>query len=125
MRAEFRGRSPVIEDYSFGRIKVLGKVYHRDIILGNDGVIVENWWRREGHLLSLEDIQGTLEQYKPNVLVVGAGSAGALKVHRSVLDYCAKNGIRVIVEKTGKAVETFNELVSKGERVVGAFHLTC
>ncbi|QOJ78679.1 hypothetical protein IG193_07965 [Infirmifilum lucidum] len=115
----------MIEEYSFGRIKVQGRVYTRDIIVSNEGVVVENWWRREGHILSLDDIRGIIEQVRPNVLVVGSGYFGAMKVGEDVMDYCRSRSIRVFVEKSGEAVKIFNRLVSEGEKVLGAFHLTC
>jgi len=46
-------------------------------------------------------------------------SFGRIRVDR--IDYTEE----VIVEKTGRAVETFNQLVAEGRDVAAALHLTC
>ena len=113
----------MIEAYSFGSIKVKGRKYHRDIIVFPDK-IRDNWWRKEGHTLSLEDIPDILE-FKPEILVIGTGAMGVMKVPPEVREELEREGIRVVVERTSSAVNTFNRLLEEGKRVVGAFHLTC
>ena len=45
-----------IDSYQFGKIVVDGTSYTSDvIILGK--TIVSNWWRKQGHLLSAEDLE--------------------------------------------------------------------
>lgn len=115
----------VVEDYSFGRIKVFGRVYTRDVVVGPAAVLIENWWRREGHALYLDDLRSVLEEVKPTTLVVGTGYFGAVKIKGDLLEYCSSRGIKLLASRTQDAVKKFNELVEKGEKVVGAFHLTC
>ena len=113
----------MIEDYGFGRIVIDGKTYRQDVIVFPDRV-KPNWWRKEGHSLCLEDLKDVLED-PPEVLVVGTGYAGLMRVPREVREKLEEMGIRVVVEKTGKAYRTFNRLLSEGRRVVAALHLTC
>jgi len=113
----------LIDEYSFGRIVIDGKTYRQDVIVYPDRV-KPNWWRREGHSLCLEDLEEVLRD-PPEVLVIGTGYVGLMKVPREVREKLEEMGIQVVVEKTGKAYRTFNKLLSEGRRVVAALHLTC
>ncbi len=112
-----------IEKYSFGKMVIDGKVYTKDLKIFPDKV-KENWWRKEGHLLLLEDIQDIIE-YKPEVLIVGKGAYGLMKVDKEVEAKLKELGVELIATKSGKAAEKFNELSEKDKRVCAAFHLTC
>ncbi len=112
-----------VESYSFGRIVVAGKTYTRDVIIFPDRVL-PNWWRKEGHRLCLDDLKEVLD-YGPEVLVIGTGYSGLMKVPDDVRKALEARGIEVIVKKTGEAWKTFNELLKRGKKVVAAFHLTC
>jgi len=113
----------MIDSYSFGTIVVQGKEYNQDIVLFPDKVS-PNWWRQEGHSLHREDIQEIIEE-KPKVLVVGTGCFGAMGIPPATEEYINSQDIVLIVERTAEATKRFNELLKKGEKVVGAFHLTC
>jgi len=112
-----------IEKYSFGSIIVNGKKYTRDLIIFPNK-IRENWWRKEGHKLHLEDLKEVLE-YKPEILVIGTGAYGIMRVPDDVIKKLTEAGIRVIVKKTKEACEAFNTLIKEGKNVVAALHLTC
>lgn len=112
----------MIESYRFGEIVVNAKKYTTDIIIFPDGSI-SSWWRLEGHKVLIEDITQILEK-KPDVLIIGTGSSGILKIPKDTKNYIASLNINLISEKTKKACKTFNKLKKKG-RVAGAFHLTC
>ncbi len=53
-----------IDSYSFGRIVINGKTYTSDVII-YPGRVDASWWRKEGHLLQLEDVAEAL-QAKPD-----------------------------------------------------------
>lgn len=112
----------MIEAYRFGRMQIDDGVYTTDVLVFPDRV-KSDWWRLEGHKLSVEDLDEVL-QAKPEILVVGTGYYGLMKVLPETETHLEREGIRVIAEKTGEAYHTFNAL-SKSKRVVGAFHLTC
>jgi hypothetical protein len=112
-----------IEAYKFGYIRIDGVEYDRDVIVFPDRVSPE-WWREEGHSLSLSDLTEVLE-YDPDVLVVGTGAHGAMKVPPAVAEELKSRAIEVRVAKTAEAVKTFNELIAAGRRAVAALHLTC
>ena len=110
-----------IESYKFGRMVINGKKYNSDILVFQDKII--EWWRKEGHVVNIEDIEKILE-VKPEILVIGTGYYGLLKVPNEIVNILNSYGIKVIIEKTEKAYQIFNEL-SKSRNVIGAFHLTC
>jgi hypothetical protein len=114
----------MIDSYRFGRISINQKTYTKDVIIFPDRVQA-NWWRIEGHLLQLEDIKSAVEDADPEIVVVGKGKFGLMKVSSEVKAYLQNKDIRLHAEKSDKAVETFNQFTNSGKRVLGAFHLTC
>jgi hypothetical protein len=112
----------MIDSYSFGSITVDGKRYTSDVIIYPERVD-SSWWRREGHNLHLEDLQEVL-RYRPEVLVVGQGKPGLMKVGSDVIEQLAQRGIEVRVAPTAKAVRMYNHLCAE-KKVVAALHLTC
>lgn len=111
-----------IDSYSFGHITVDGVEYTSDLILLPDRV-VSNWWRKEGHSLSPEDLDAVVEA-EPDVLIVGIGANGIMRVPANTVAHLAEHGIELMVEKSKQACETFNAL-PKERRAAAALHLTC
>jgi hypothetical protein len=112
----------LIDSYRFGEVVVEGDKFKADIIITSDGS-VSNWWRREGHVLNLEDLKGILSE-DLEVLVVGTGSSGAMSVPSETRDYLRGLGIEMVAEKSGSACETYNTLLGE-KKVALALHLTC
>jgi hypothetical protein len=112
----------MIDSYDFGRIVINGKCYNTDLIVFSYKVR-DGWWRKEGHRLDVEDLRDVLE-VKPEVLVVGTGYSGLMRVPAETRGYVESEGIEFIAQKTAEACETFNCLV-KSRKVVAALHLTC
>ena len=112
-----------IDSYSFGSMTVDGKEYKEDLIVFKDK-IKSNWWRKEGHNLSLEDLTEVLN-YKPEILIIGKGASGCMNVSEEIKRALEQRDIKVIAENTDKAYKIFNEKIKEGVDVAGAFHLTC
>ena len=112
-----------IDSYSFGVMKVDGAEYRGDLIVLPDRVR-SNWWRKEGHNLAIEDLDDVLA-CEPDLLVIGKGASGLMKVPASTQETIQQHGIEVIAANTGQAWRIFNDQIETGKRVVGAFHLTC
>ncbi len=112
----------IIDSYQFGQVVVKGKKYTSDVIIFPDRVS-DNWWRKTGHELCLEDIAEVITE-NPEVLVVGSGDSGLMKVLPEVEQAAQARGIKLIVETTDKACNTYNRL-SHSQRVLAAFHITC
>lgn len=113
----------MINSYRFGKIVVDGVEYTRDLIIFPDHVI-SDWWRVEGHRLCVDDLEDVLPS-EPEVLVVGQGAYGLMKVGDDVKKALTERSIRLIAERTAKASEVYNDLVKEGKRAVAALHLTC
>jgi len=113
----------MIESYSFGRIVINGRSYTSDLIVFPSHV-KDSWWRKEGHRLNIEDLREVIEE-APEVLVVGTGYYGLMKVPEDVKEYLANKGIKLIAKRTREACENFNSLLRSGKKVVAALHLTC
>lgn len=113
----------MIDDYSFGRMNINDRDYTADILIIN-GRVVDSWWRKAGHRVELDDIEEILAA-RPEVLVIGQGKPGLMKVSDGLRKELQKNKIRLIEENTPQAVQTFNRLISEGCRVCAGFHLTC
>ncbi|HHF98569.1 MAG TPA: hypothetical protein ENL39_03665 [Candidatus Aerophobetes bacterium] len=111
-----------IDGYGFGWMKIKGKVYKKDLIIFPER-IVDNWWRDEGHYLRESDIFEVFIE-KPDVLVVGTGYYGYMKIDEELVKKLKDERIELVYDKTGEAVKKYNELI-KNKRVVGVFHLTC
>lgn len=112
----------MIDSYDFGVIVVDGRKFGSDLIIFPDR-IDSNWWRKEGHMLSVEDVKEIVEA-KPQVLIVGTGYSGMMKIPPQTEQHLRSSRIELIADKTEIACRTYNDL-SKSRRVVAALHLTC
>jgi len=102
-----------------------GRRYTSDVIVFPERVI-DGWWRKEGHRLYVEDLREILKhEPKPEILVVGTGYYGLVKVSSEVEYTLKSRGIELVAQSTREACQTFNKSLKSSRRVVGAFHLTC
>jgi hypothetical protein len=113
----------MIEKYEFSSITINGKHYNTDVIVTPKGVS-DNWWREDGHKLTIFDIEKVLKD-KPEAVVIGTGQDGKMRIMPEVLDYVKKNNIDFIATDTAKAITEYNKLEKEKIRVIGCFHLTC
>lgn len=120
----------MIERYHFGSITIDGETYNHDVEVRWTGEVLK-WWRKEGHVVNVEDIERAIEE-KPGVIIIGTGAYGVVKVTGEVRNSIKEKGVELIIDKTEEAVKTFNiikgesiEEVGKQKKVIGLFHLTC
>lgn len=112
-----------IDSYQFGEMVINGARYNGDVIILAE-TVQSNWWRKQGHLLAVEDLTTVIEA-KPSVLVVGCGASGMMDVPGTTQQFLKENNIQLETMGTYKAVEKFNELSEAGVNVAAALHLTC
>ncbi|MBU0979743.1 MAG: hypothetical protein KJ709_02980 [Nanoarchaeota archaeon] len=110
----------MIDQYEFGRIVIDGKEFTQDLIVFPDKV-KENWWRDQGHLLQVDDLNEVFFS-KPEKLIVGTGFSGLMEVTDAVRRKVAELGIELIEKGSKEACAAYNE--EKGKAVL-AIHLTC
>ena len=115
----------MIDSYSFGKIIINRKEYRKDIKIIN-GEVIQNWWRKEGHNLDIDDIKDIID-FKTDILIIGSGAFGLMKVKKTIVKHIEDIGIKIEVFRTSKAVKEFNLLFNKNNKknIAGAFHLTC
>ena len=112
-----------VEDYRFGSIRIDGETYTSDVIISPEGVDV-SWWRERGHEVSCKDLDPVLAA-QPDILVIGTGAYGVMKVSREANRLLRERGVPVHVLPTPEACKRYGELSNGDQRVVAAFHLTC
>jgi hypothetical protein len=113
----------MIEDYSFGHMRILDEEYSKDVKICGDR-IVHPWWRASGHQVDVEDVRDIVE-HEPEVLVLGKGSPGLMQATSGLREMLRSRGIELIELPTDEAVQRFNALRDEGRNVCAGFHLTC
>jgi len=112
-----------IDSYKFGTIVINGQEYTSDVIIYHDRVD-DSWWRNEEHRLIPSDIPDVMNA-QPDILIIGTGYAGVLKVPKEIAGHIASHGIEVMIEKTPRAVELYNSFLGTKKYAIAALHLTC
>lgn len=112
----------VIDSYSFGNIVINGKRYTSDVIIYPHRV-ESHWWRLQGHLLQLEDLQAVID-FSPELLIVGTGDSGLMKIAPETEKFFRESPIELVVQRTTEACETYNRFHGD-KKTVAALHLTC
>jgi len=112
---------PRIEDYTFGRVLVDGEEHTKDVIVLPHRV-VGSWWRRQGHALVLEDLEGVVDEL-PKRLIVGTGAYGRMEPDPGAVEELREREIEVESLPTPDAVRRYGELDEA--RTAAALHLTC
>jgi hypothetical protein len=112
-----------IDQYKFGRILIDNTEYTEDLIVSRRN-IRPNWRRRNGHALCPDDIRSVVEEEHPEVLVVGKGRFGRMRILPETLEFLRSEGVVCVAHNTDSACKKFNELIDR-KNIVGAFHLTC
>jgi hypothetical protein len=110
-----------IDSYSFGKIVIDGKAYHSDVIIYPDRVKAD-WYRVKGHEVNPSDIDEIIEA-KPDLLIIGTGAYGLVKVSQKTKELLHKNDIELIAKPTKEACEEYTR--RKNEKVIAGLHLTC
>jgi hypothetical protein len=114
----------MIQSTTFGSMTIDGRTYHSDLIIFPDGRVQDNWWRRRGHVLAVDDIL-TLADTSPEVIVAGTGTSGRMRPDPGLQPFLEARGIALIAEVNSRAVEIYNQKIAANIKVGGCFHLTC
>jgi hypothetical protein len=111
-----------IDKYSFGKIVIGNKTYTSDIIIYPDR-IDPSWWRKEGHLLQVNDLSDVLKE-NPDLIIIGTGYSGVMRISEDVKKFLKSKEIDVIIEKTPEAVDAYNKIFET-KKTIACLHLTC
>lgn len=89
---------------------------------------VEEWnWNVTGTRhkpgIQIVDLSDFIDQV--DAIVLSEGVDGVLKIKPETVEYLQNLGKQFYIARTPKAVEKYNELLQKGERVGVLIHTTC
>ena len=111
----------MIDDYSFGRMVIDGKVYDSVLKIFPDGVR-PYWWRKNSHELQLEDISDVFA-FRPKLFIIGRGYSSMMVVSEEVKTRLDEENIAYFATDTSTAVDAYNK--NCDGKTVCVFHLTC
>jgi hypothetical protein len=119
-------KAPNVKSIEFGKIKVNGKLYEKDIVI--EGYDVRT--RKKGPSKEFRDEYShtplTHHEEIPwdcKVLVIGIGMSERLPVTDKFKALAKKKGVTLIMMRTPEAVEYYNKNFSKDMNAI--FHITC
>ena len=110
-----------IDNYRFGSMIINHEEYNADLII-TPTKIIHDWWRGEGHLLTLKDLE-SVEWKMLNHIIIGTGWSDLMKIDPQLTDYLREQMIPFLIKPTPVAVKEFNKI--DDDLKLGVFHLTC
>ena len=116
-----------IEGTSFGSITIDGKTYDHDVLIRLDGTIAKRKKKLSkklygtSHVVSEDEAKFVFEKGS-ELLVLGSGQEGNVRLSPEAETYLTKKGCKVVIEPTPEALRVFNN--ARGKKV-GLFHVTC
>jgi hypothetical protein len=110
---------------AFGKVKFGGQIYHDDMLVNSNGVVMDRLREGDGHSLTAEELALSLDK-GTNTLVFGTGNYGVAAVTPEARAFLKNNRIRLVAKTTPLAVKEWNRLVaSKRPRIQAIIHATC
>ena len=119
--------SPVVLTHSWGQLDVEGVGDFGDAKLWPGGGREWDWTETNTHHvpgIQVADMEELLE-HGARTIVLTRGMHLVLQTCPETLEHLRTRGILFHVLETKEAARTYNELVTKDERVGGLFHSTC
>lgn len=103
-----------IQEYKLGSFIIEGRQFIGNIkIFGSK---VRYWEKPENQSFDIKDLQELID-FKPEVLVIGTGAAGLLKIPDAVRRFVMENGISFHTGKTQDMVKKINELDKNKKKI--------
>lgn len=117
-----------INSVEWGKIKINGQEFGQVLIV--DDQVLERDSEKLHQLFDTTHKIGDWEVEQlvadnPEVIVVGNGWGGILKINEKLKIKIERLGIEVKFLKTPRAVEEYNKLVAEGKKVNALIHTTC
>ena len=116
-----------IEHSEFGNITIDGKTYPHDVIISLSGEIRKRRKKLSkkkygtSHIISKAEAKSVFEN-GCDLLIVGAGQEGQVRLSPEASKYLAKKGCSVVLQPTQEAIRRFNQSTAKK---IGLIHVTC
>lgn len=120
-------KSPLIEQVSWGQMKIAGLGDGKDFKLwpggGREWDWTETGTRHEPGILPA-DVEELLER-GCEIIILSRGMQLRLQTAAATLELLRQKNIELIVAETGEATRLYNDLAMRGKAVGGLFHSTC
>lgn len=119
---------PKINSTEFGSITVDNVVYNQVLIIGSK--VVEREYEKlkslfgTSHRIGEWELDSLLKE-DPEIIIIGTGQDGMLMVDVKVIDTINEKNIELVIEKTPKAIDIYNQEIAKGKKVNAIIHTTC
>ena len=116
-----------IEDTKFGSITIDGKTYGHDVIVRLSGKVEKRKKKLSketygtSHIISKDEAKFVFED-GCDVLIVGAGQEGNVRLSPEASDYFNKKRCKVLLQPTPEAIRSFNQ---SHDKKIGLMHVTC
>lgn len=116
-----------IDGTEFGSITIDGKTYGHDVVIGLSGAVTKRKKRLSkeqygtSHIISKAEAKAVFEK-GCDLLVVGAGQDGNVRLSPEATEYFDRHGCRVVLQRTKHAIDTFNR---SHARKMALMHVTC
>ena len=114
-------KAPRIDSAFFGSLLVDGRKYNNDLVVSWNGDVKD---RPSSHDFTGAEMNNMLMS-DPDVIVVGTGHSGMLKVAHDVDVSARLKGIELVVKSTPLAIQDYNKFARLGKRVIAVLHSTC
>jgi hypothetical protein len=116
-----------IDETKFGSITIDGETYEHDVVIRLAGNVERRRKKLSkekygtSHIISKAEAKFVYED-GCDVLIVGAGQEGNVRLSPEASAYFEKKGCKVTVQPTPEAIRSFNESHGK---TIGLMHVTC
>lgn len=115
------------DSFHFGEVMVNGRAYG-DVLVIADQVKLRDEARLEkigGHHLVGPWEADELLSNRPEVVIIGNGTAGVLRAGLAIKERCQKAKVELVILTTPQAIREYNALVKMGKKVNALIHVTC
>ena len=103
-----------IDSMDFGEVAIDGKTQYSDVVVWWDGQIDAI---PKFYIFGIRKLIKLLDR-EPEVVVIGTGIEGSVRISRKVEDYSEMQGLKLFVEKSRDAIEIFNAFVADNKKAV-------
>ena len=89
-----------INSFRFGSLTINNKTYDTDMVVSWDGELIS---RESSHTISKEEMMDMLVK-GPEVILVGTGTAGCLKIGKDIEDLAHRHPLPVVVAPSARSL---------------------
>src|SRR3989344_8006502 len=96
-----------IQEFKLGSFFVDSKHFIGNIKIADNKI--RYWDRPDDYTLEMDEIESVLK-LSPNVIIIGTGAGGLLKVSDAIKQRILRNNIEIVIDKTQNVINLINSL---------------